>query len=41
MYGREKRVLLREYLEQGWTKSALAEKLCISHNEVTAPIVES
>ena len=30
MYGREKRVLLREYLEQGWTKSALAQKLGIS-----------
>ena len=25
MYGGEKRVLLREYLEQGWTKTALAE----------------
>ena len=34
MYGREKRVLLREYLEQGWTKSALAEKLCISRRTV-------
>jgi transposase len=34
MYGREKRVLLREYLEQGWTKSALAEKLGISRRTV-------
>ncbi len=34
MYGREKRVLLREYLEQGWTKSALAEKLCISRRTI-------
>jgi transposase len=30
MYGREKRVLLREYLEQGWSKRALAVKLGIS-----------
>src|SRR6056297_3355411 len=30
MYSREKRVLLREYLELGWSKSALAEKLGIS-----------
>jgi transcriptional regulator with PAS, ATPase and Fis domain len=34
MYGREKRVLLREYLEQGWSKSALAEKLGISRRSV-------
>ncbi len=34
MYGREKRVLLREYLEQGWSKSALAEKLGISRRTV-------
>ena len=27
MYGREKRVLLREYLEQGLTKTVLAVKL--------------
>ena len=30
MYSREKRVLLREYLSQGWNKSDLAEKLGIS-----------
>ena len=30
MYGREKRVLLREYLQQGLTKAALADKLGIS-----------
>jgi transposase len=34
MYGREKRVLLREYLEQGWSKSALAVKLGISRRTV-------
>ena len=34
MYGREKRVLLREYLEQGWSKSALAEKLGISRRTI-------
>jgi transposase len=34
MYGREKRVLLREYLEQGWSKSALAAKLGISRRTV-------
>ena len=27
MYGREKRVLLRHYLEQGLTKTELAQKL--------------
>ena len=30
MYGREKRVLLREYLQQGLTKAALADKGCVS-----------
>jgi transposase len=30
MFGREKRVLLRHYLEQGMTRTALAEKLGIS-----------
>ena len=34
MYGREKRVLLREYLEQGIKKSALADKLGISRRTV-------
>ncbi len=34
MYGREKRVLLREYLEQGWSKTALAAKLGISRRTV-------
>ena len=34
MYGREKRVLLREYLEQGWSKTAVAEKLGISRRTV-------
>jgi transposase len=34
MYGREKRVLLREYLEQGWSKNGLAEKLGISRRTV-------
>lgn len=30
MYGREKRVLLREYLKDGWSKEELARKLGIS-----------
>ena len=34
MYGREKRVLLREYLEQGLTKTALAEKLGIHRRTI-------
>ncbi len=34
MYGREKRVLLREYLEQGIKKAALADKLGISRRTV-------
>ena len=34
MYGREKRVLLREYLEQGWSKRALAEKLGVSRRTI-------
>ncbi len=34
MYGREKRVLLREYLEQGWSKNALAAKLAIGRRTV-------
>ncbi len=34
MYGREKRVLLREYLEQGWSKSALAAKLGVGRRTV-------
>ena len=36
MYGREKRVLLREYLEQGLTKTALAVKLGLSCNSVSS-----
>jgi hypothetical protein len=34
VYGREKRVLLREYLEQGLTKTALAVKLGISRRTI-------
>ena len=34
MYGREKRVLLREYLEQGLTKMALAVKLGLSRRTI-------
>ena len=34
MYRRERRVLLREYLEQGWSKRALAEKLGISRRTI-------
>ncbi len=34
MYGRERRVLLREYLEQGWSKRALAEKLGVSRRTI-------
>ena len=34
MYGREKRVLLREYLDHGWSKSALAQKLGISRRAI-------
>lgn len=34
MYGREKRVLLREYLEQGMSKSALARKLGIDRRSI-------
>ena len=34
MYGREKRVLLRHYLEQGLTKSELAEKLGIHRRTI-------
>ena len=34
MYGREKRVLLREYLDHGWSKSALAQKLGISRRTI-------
>jgi len=34
MYGREKRVLLREYLEQGWSKTALAAKLDVSRRTI-------
>ena len=34
MYGREKRVLLREYLEQGLTKTALAVKLGLSRRTI-------
>ena len=34
MYSREKRVLLREYMEQGWSKSSLAEKLGVSRRTI-------
>jgi transposase len=34
MHGREKRVLLREYLNQGWSKTALADKLGISRRTI-------
>ena len=34
MYGREKRVLLREYLEQGLSKAAVAKKLGVSRRTV-------
>lgn len=34
MYGREKRVLLREYLERGWSKEELARKLGISRRTI-------
>ena len=34
MHGRGKRVLLREYLERGFSKSAIAEKLGISRRTV-------
>ena len=34
MYGREKRVLLREYLEQGLTKTAIAQRLGVSRRTV-------
>ena len=30
MYGRDKRVLLREYLQDGWSKAALSQKLGVS-----------
>jgi transposase len=34
MYNREKRVLLREFLEQGWSKTALAQKLGIHRRTI-------
>ena len=34
MYGREKRVLLREYLQERLTKAALADKLGISRRTI-------
>lgn len=34
MHGREKRVLRREYLDHGWSKSALAQKLGISRRTI-------
>ncbi len=34
MYSREKRVLLREYMEQGWSRSSLAEKLGVSRHMI-------
>ena len=41
MYGREKRVLLREYLQERLTKAALADKLGISRRiKMRAPDLE-
>jgi hypothetical protein len=34
MYGREKRVLLREYLQDGWSKTELATKLGIGRRTI-------
>lgn len=34
VYGREKRVLLREYLEQGLTKTEIAERLGVRRSTV-------
>ena len=34
MIGREKRVLLRHYLEQGMSKAAIARQLCINRRTV-------
>ena len=34
MYGREKRVLLREYLDQGMSESALARKMRINRRSI-------
>ena len=39
MHGREKRVLLREYLNQGWSKAALARKLGIGRSSIHRWIV--
>jgi transposase len=34
MHGRDKRVLLREYLDQGWSKTALAAKLGVGRASI-------
>ena len=34
MYMREKRVLLRHYLEQGVAKAELARRLCVSRRTI-------
>ena len=39
MHGRDKRVLLREYMDQGWSKTALAEKLGIGRRTIHRWIV--
>ena len=39
MHGRDKRVLLREYLDQGWSKTALADKLRIGRRSIHRWIV--
>jgi hypothetical protein len=42
VYGREKRVLLREYLEQGLSKTEVAEKLGIRRRTVeVVPILRT
>jgi hypothetical protein len=39
MHGREKRVVLREYLDQGWSKNALARKLGVGRSTIHRWIV--
>jgi transposase len=40
MHGKEKRVLLREYLDQGLSKTAIAQKLGIGRRSIHRWIVE-